>query len=268
MKRLDLTNGDVAPLFTVYRMTPGRRIVVLNAMFAAIPTGSLPALAALIQDALAGDALEAEQQKRWDATRSTVGTTPEVTEMTALDSANDVDISAIYGSLDSARTLWGLSDPLGAGAEALLKALFRDGVAEHVRLAYADQVGPNGAMVTISRDAVHQPTVEALRLRAVFDRISARNDALIQALSRAAPTMKWTDVLATQAAGHERFLRVIAGVLAYVPGDTAEGRALRAALLQPVADQHNDLRELYRRRVMPTAVGDDGGPVAETTSPA
>lgn len=229
----------ISNFINLYVFTPGRRVYALRRLREIAIARGVDDLVPAIDEALAHEAHTAALESAWGVTQAEVETRPR-----EIDPQIDRNLLLIDQIL---RHYADQGGEVGRYAGALVAALFPHGVSHHIRLPYIDQLAANERVLSTLEAAERQTWVERLGLRMLVASLRELNEVFGHALrlreQEAAVT--FADVRAARERGQALLLEIVARVLGRFP--TAADAETRTALLQPIADQNEEIR-LYRRR--------------------
>lgn len=139
------------------------------------------------------------------------------------------------------------ADPMKARASEMLTHLFPKGVGPITSLPYIEELA---AIDDVLAEAEQFPDViDALALRSFLDRLAEHTAAYRSALEPIREALPdFPTIKGHRERAHELLTEVIARTLGRFPTSSPEDRAAADALLQPIVEQNEAMREALRRR--------------------
>ena len=139
------------------------------------------------------------------------------------------------------------ADPMKARASEMLRHLFPKGVRPITSLPYIEELA---AIDDVLAEAEQfQDVIDALALRSFLDRIAEHTAAYRSALEPIREALPdFPTIKAHRERAHELLSEVIARTLGRFPSASPEDRSAAHALLQPIVDQNEAMREAMRHR--------------------
>lgn len=231
----------------VQRLEPKRRLTAYMNMrepVSALPKGR--ALLAAIDEAIARDEHLFEQERLWRARRD-----PRVEhreEARSLDRKLDGLLGAIHGALSAHVRLAEVEPERAAACEAALAEFFPEGLGALTQGSYHAQAHATRLLLRCYQESRgHQELAAILGFQKVFEELAELNAAYTAALNGHRPP-SFDELELEREAGLERLGAIIARVLGMFPTDSADDRAGRDALLEPIERQHEIVSSIYRER--------------------
>lgn len=234
---------SLAAMFKIVGLTPGRRVVALQALHARLVAEGLDDLAASATDAIAHEmeavALQREFRERDGG------------DSGALRNA-DRRVDRLAGSLyrDIAEIAADPGDPGTAIANELADKVWPGGAFAYVSLPYAEQYAALKDVV----DTLEGPFAEAILALALEAKVAKLRDqletfhTLLLQREAVADELPYSRVHDALVAGQTRLLEIVGRVVGHFPGGDATTSEKRAHLLAPIVAQDEAVREYYRRR--------------------
>jgi hypothetical protein len=221
---------SITSLFSLYILTPGRRIYALRRVDERVAAKQLPDLSPAIALAIEHDrkTLDLEAAR---SDRSTI----EVRD-------HDGAVDRTLGTIQILISHFAAGDD--ATAEALLGTLFPNGLAAHVHLPHVEQAAANERVLKILESDAHKAWLDAHGVHPLIEELRSHHDAFEAALkardSESVPS--WDDIKRARARGQELYLEIVAQIIAQFRNEPE----LRDELLEPIRAQ--DLRSQHYRR--------------------
>lgn len=260
-------------LFTMLRLTPGRRVVAMRKIRALLEPRNLPAVITYIERAIAHDHDAREVYLAWtgrdDGQFRFTPRLPQIDNRLdhTITSIRDMSLAQIKGALPG--------DPLIFQVEGFLTALFPAGVQAITSLPYSEEIVAAEALLAKLRGPLAETAADLGLVRQI-----ARMEELVVAyraeIDASARTVSFDQVRYATLRGHAYMLEVIAMILGtYHDSDNPAHVTARRELLTPIFEQIEIVRAYRRTRRKLSDVnpdtGEDEAPTgdeAATDSPA
>lgn len=236
----------LSTLLNFYSFTVGRRIFALSKVLEAAKAEKFSALVAHCEVALAHDRGTRTLEAKWSGqTNVTTGSTA----LKETDIATDNCLTAIRDAIDSQLRVLKPTDPLAKSGAKLMLELYPAGVGAITSLPYVEELNEVDRLLEVLKDKAWKKTVSDLAL--------TRHVSLLEELAASykvklnAPAEKVTTFTAVRDArqkGQRLMLQAVAMILGKHPFDTPEDVASRSALLTPILEQNEAIRQYLRSR--------------------
>ena len=222
---------SITSLFSLYILTPGRRIYALRRVAERAKVHELQEFAPGIELAIAHD----HETLDLDAAR-TERAVVEVRE-------HDTEVDRTLGAIQSLISHFANGKSKDATAEALLGLLFPSGLSAHVHLPHVEQASANERVLKILEGNLHKQWLDTHGVRPLIIELRTNHDEFEAAMkARDAGTPSYDDVKEARDRGQELYLEVVAHIVSHLR-DKPE---IRDDLLEPIRAQ--DLRIQHYRR--------------------
>ncbi len=242
--------NSLSSLFSLYILTPGRRIYALGRIRALLEGHGVAEILPAVDAAIAHDREVLEMTARWRRGRGAGGG-----ELRALDGVVDRTLGTIDRLL--AHYSQDGDDAVADRASAVRGRLFPDGVGHHTSLPYVEQIAATERVLTIAGAAENLAWMTAHGLSPLVRRLRAAQDEFAAAVNErdTSTPLSWDEIKAAQSAGQELYLQVVA----LIAGRFATDAEMRTELLKPVWEQNQAIQEYRRRRGSVRDVDPDSG---------
>ena len=244
----------------------GRRLWAMRQLHHRAAERGFPELAAHAARAIEHDHITRQLDARWAARQHGPGQGEDPVQR--VDAVLDRTLLALRDAAESQVAVARPADGTAEKVATLLRALFPMGVAAVASMTYTDELTAVEAIIARLRGDL-APLVADLAL----DRHAARLAELCAeyraALAGPRPEpLDFGQVRAARARGQEMLLTAIALVLGRHPGNGPSDLEGRAALLAPVLEQDEIIRQYFRARRMVEDVDPDTGEIDADAPPS
>jgi hypothetical protein len=236
----------LSTLLNLYVFTVGRRIFALSKVIEVAKAEKFSALIAHCEAALAHDRETRTLEAKWSGqANATTGSSA----LRDTDIATDNCLTAIRDAIDSQLRVLKPNDPLAKSGAQLLLELYPSGVGAITSLSYVEELNEVERVLDVLKSKGWKKTVSDLAL--------TRHVALLEELAGIyktklnAPAEKiatYAEVRAARHKGQRLMLQAVALILGKHPFDTPEDVASRSALLAPIFEQNEAIRQYLRSR--------------------
>jgi len=263
---------DVAlsSLLTFYAFSTGRRTFAMQQLHKVAKDMKLAALATHVAAAIKNDRKTYDLELAWASSqRAPAAPSADAGKAKRVDAQVDRALTALR---DAAQAQRDGADPaaekdLVSSIDAMLTSLFPKGVGDVTSLSFVDELNAVDRIVAKLRGE-HAALVADLGLGRLTERLAklaVEYRAALEAPSAGGP--RFDEVRAARAAGQERMLEAVAMILGAYPHGTKEDVAARRALLAPILEQNEAIRQYLRSRRAVEDVNPDTGDLDPSAPP-
>jgi hypothetical protein len=252
----------LSTLLNLYVFTTGRRIFALRKVLTAAKAEKLAELAAHCEAALAHDRETRTLEARWSGQSNVATGSPALRET---DIATDNCLTALRDAADAQLRVVKPNDSLAQSGTQLLQLIFPAGVGAITSLPYVEELNEVDRILGVLTEKAWKKTVSDLGLTrhvSLLGELGATYHAQLNAPAEKVTTFAM--VREARQKGQRLMLQAVALILGKYPLDTAEHAAGRAAMLTPILDQNEAIRQYLRsRRAVQDVNPETGEVVAE-----
>jgi hypothetical protein len=236
----------LSTLLNLYVFTVGRRIFAMSKVLEAAKAEKFSPLVTHCEGALAHDrdtrALEAKWSGKANVTNGSAA-------LRDTDIATDNCLSAIRDAIDSQLRVVKPNDPLAKSGAALLIELYPTGVGTITSLPYVEELNEVERVLEVLKSKAWKKTVSELALSrhvALLEELAATYKAKLNTPAEKIAT--FAEVREARQKGQRLMLQAVAMIVGKHPFDTPEDVASRSALLTPILNQNEAIRQYLRSR--------------------
>jgi hypothetical protein len=254
-------------LFNLYVLSTGRRTFALQQMKPVAADLGQKALVTMINQALDHETKTLKLEARWEAS----GFVADPQRVRKVDAKVDRTLSAIRDTAQAQANAAETGDPLQATAQELIGQLFPAGVQAVSSMPYVEELAAVDTMLKQMKGALARHVAD-LGLERLMNRLAELAKEYREAQEeKRGSEVSFGDVRSARAIGHRKLLQIVAVILGTHYDDSAEDVRLRTALLTPMLEQQEAVRQYLKLRkpiedIDPTT--GEAKPASMPTSPA
>ena len=234
-------------LLNFYAISTGRRIFALRQVHTRAGERGFPALQTHCALALEHDRAAHELEARW-AAQQHAAPAVDAPHLQRVDGLVDRSLTAFRDGALANATVAAPGDDLPVRVDGLLRELFPAGLGAVTSLPYVEELAAVERILG-ALQGPRAPLVGELGLErhaARLAQLAVEYRAALEAPKAAA--LDFGTVRAARARGQELLLQAVAMILGAHPGSTPEDNEGRAALLAPILQQNEAIRQYLRSR--------------------
>ena len=253
-------------LLQLHVFPTGRRLWAMQQLQRRAADRGFPELAAHAARSIEHDRVTRQLDARWAARQLGPGQGEDPVQR--VDAIVDRTLLALRDAAESQAAAARPGDGAAEKVATLLRALFPMGVAAVTSMTYADELNAVEAIIARLRGDL-APLVADLSLGRHADRLAELSVEYRAALAGPRPEpLDFGQVRAARARGQEMLLTAIALVLGRYPGNAPSDLEGRAALLAPILEQDEIVRQYFRARRMVEDVDAETGEIDADAPPS
>jgi hypothetical protein len=259
---------DVAlgSLINLYVFSTGRRLFAMQQVQKRAAERGFAELTTHAERAIENDRLTRQLDGRWAARQ--LRPVPGEDAVQRIDAVVDRTLTALRDGAESQAAVARPGDGTAEKVGGFLREIFPMGVAAVMSMTYVEELAAVDSIVAKLTGPL-APVVGELGLGRHADRLAELAVEYRAALEgpRSEP-LDFGQVRAARARGHEMLLQAAAIIMGRYPLSTPEHIEARAALLGPILEQNEAIRQYFRARRMVEDVDPDTGEVDAAAPPS
>lgn len=259
-------DGTLESIFNLYVFTTGRRLFALQRVRALAKEQRFTELMKHCDAAIEHDLATRAMERRWAGEPAASGTNPAAQR---IDVLVDRTLGAIRDHVVAQTQGAAPDDPIHEEVASFLKSIFPVSVHAITSLSYVDELAAVDDIVALLKGEL-APAAKEFGLGRLVNRLADLAVQYREALEAPPPSLiDWGRVRAARAEGQGRLLEAVAIILGKHHERTSEGTAARLALLAPILQQNEAIRQYLRsRRAIADVNPETGQDEPATPSPA
>jgi hypothetical protein len=243
-------------LISIPYLSTGRRLYALKQCLVLAEERGLDALAALILEAIAHDEETVKLERGWARSKnlSTARGNAAV-----LDGQIDGTLGASHSTLKNHIAALPPENPIVVAAQTILSQVFPEGVKPIITLSFENQLAVNDTIIASFKGDLKE-AVAVAGISSYADRLETLNEAFRLELEKFPRKETGYDAIdAADWRGNLFIRRIAAVILGTFHQETAEAAKQRAALLGPILEQGERVRQNRKGRRAPQDVDPETG---------